>query len=1018
MRRLLYVLIGVLLTSVQLFAQNRTVTGTVSDNAGQPLPDVSVRVSGSNTGTVTDKNGSFSISVPSNARSLEFSYVGFASQTVSIPAQGNVAVTLVPTTSSELNAVVVTGYTRVKKSQYAGAASKVTADKVNFVPNASFDQILQGRAPGLLVATGSGQPGSSAKVQIRGASSISGGNGPLYVIDGMPVEAGVFQSINPNDFESVDVLRDAVATAQYGNRGANGVILATTKKGRAGKSVISYTGQAGITQPGTQRFEMMNSAEILRYQELLGAQAGSLPGWRYSRRNPANAALPAATLAQYDRTLDSLRNINTDWQDVFQRNGSFQSHDLNLSGGSGNTRYFLSGAYYNEDGIGLRSDLTRYTVRANIDTKTDKLSFSFNSTAGYTDRSFIESEGGIFLANPFAAAYLGLPYQTLINPATNAVDTGGGKTGPNAYSRISSTSSTSGQLKLLSSMSLNYDITKTFSIGGFAGIDYRTTTTERSVYPGTYAANTAAFPTGPRVTPGQGNGSYGNTNTSFLQYIVRANAGYHKLFNEVHDVDVQLISEFTRERYREFGYTAYGVDPKRPNTPAALTTPSSANLLIPSLDPDRQKTGRALYAAMALARYTFNGKYTLNASFRRDGSSQLPEANRFQNFYSAGVTWNTLQEGFAQSWKNVSDLRVRLSYGTAANADGFVFGNFGYLPLYTGGSFAGQPTIIPGNAGNENLNWERIGTLNLGVDYGFFKNRVYGTLDVYQKRGYDVVVSQRLPLETGFRTQDINAATVRNRGVELGLTGEIIRTNDFLWSVGGNVAYNKNEVTNLGQVQEFPQGTEIVRVGLPIGSHFITRWAGVDQATGAPLYYDKDGKLTNLFSDDDAVAEFGTYNAPWIGGFNTAFRFKGFTLDGLFTFQEGFKRFNNQDFFQLNHAFAIQGFNLRKEMLNMWTTPGQITDIQSANYQRDFSSKDIQDASFIRFRTLTLAYNFGANILNHTRVLGAARIFVQGQNLYTWTRWTGFDPEDDNNLASYEYPTPRTFTVGLNVTFK
>lgn len=1019
MRRLLYFMMGMLLISTQLLAQNRTVSGSVSDNNGQPLPDVSIKVVGSSIGTTTDKNGSFTLSVPSGAQRLEISYVGFTAQTVAIPASGNISVSLAPAENATLNTVVVTGYSRVKKSQYAGSATKVTADKINYVPNASFDQILQGKSPGLLVTVGSGQPGSSARVQIRGASSISGGNGPLYVIDGMPVEPGVFQSINPNDFESVDVLRDAIATSQYGNRGANGVIVATTKKGRAGKTVISYNGQTGITQAGKENFEMMNSAQLLQFQEILGMQQNNgLPGWVYSRKNPANAGLPAATLTQYDRILDSLRGINTDWKDVFQRQGSFQSHDVNISGGMGGTRYYLSGGFYDEDGIGLRSDLKRYTMRANVDSKTDKLTFTFNSTAGYTRRNFLESENSITLANPFAAAYLGLPYQTLYSPITNYIDTGSGKTGPNAYARVFETSFLSDQIKLLGSSTLNYDITKNISIGGFAGIDYRTTTTERSVYPGTYAANADAFPVGPDPGNGifSGGGSYGNGNTTFLQYVVRANAGYHRIFAEKHDVDFNVFSEYTREKQNAFSYTGYGIDPKLLNTPAGISTGTLTNRLIPAVG--GSKTGRALYGANAALRYTYDGRYTFYGSLRRDGSSQLPEANRWQTFYSAGITWNALRESFTQGWNKVSDLRVRLSYGTAANADGFVFGNFGYLPLYGVGAYAGQQTIVPANAGNPDLTWERIATLNLGFDFGFFRNRLTGTLDLYNKKGYDNIVSQKLPLETGFRSQDINAATVRNRGVELALNGEVVRSANFSWSLGGNVSYNENEVVDLGQVNEFEQGTEIVRVGLPIGSHYIVKWAGVDAATGAPLYYKKDGSVTNVYSDDDKVAEFGTYNAPWLGGFNTSLRYKGFTFDALFSFQQGFSRFNNQDFFQLNPAFALQRFNMRTEMLSMWQKPGDVTNIQSSLYQRQFVSKDIQDASYLRFRTAVLAYNFNDNVLRHTKVLSAARIYVQGQNLYTWTKWTGFDPEDSDNIAQYEYPTPRTFTLGIGVSFK
>jgi TonB-linked SusC/RagA family outer membrane protein len=961
MKKLIYLCIILLLSSSQLLAQ-KTVTGTITDEKGAPVPNVSVVVKGTSIGTITKSDGTYSLDIPSSAKQLEFSSTGFISQSLNIGSKSVYSISLTSTVKS-LEDVVITGYSNVKRSQYAGAASKITKEKINYVPNASLDQILQGKIPGLLVTGGSGQPGSAARVQIRGAVSITGGNAPLYVIDGMPIEEGVFQSMNANDFESVEVLKDAIATALYGNRGSSGVIVITTKRGRTNKLSVTYSGQGGHTEPGQQKFDMMNSTELLQFQENLGRQVDNgLPGWIYSRKNPINASLPASTLAQYDKTLDSLRGINTDWNDVFMQSGKFQSHDINLSGMAGTARYFLSGGYYDEDGIGLRSDLKRYTLRANIENKTDKVTFAFNTAGGYTRRNFIESENGIALANPFAATYLALPYQKLYND-NGTVATGSGKVGPNAYDRVSSTTSFNDQIKLLSSMKLTYDLTKNFYIGGFAGLDYRQTTNERSVYPNTYAANTAGFPVGPNTAAGDtvGRGSYANSMNNFMQYVVRAFGGYRQVFSEVHDLDVQLVSEYTREKQTGFGYTGYGISSKLLNTPAGITPGTVGNALIPGVN--GSKTGRSLYGVMALAKYSYKEKYTLNASIRRDASSQLPTDNRWANFYALGASWNILKEGFAEGWKNISELKPRISYGTAANADGFPFGNFGYLATYGNGSYAGNQTIVATNAGNPDLTWEKIATLNLGVDFGFFKNRINGTFDVYDKKGSDQIVTQTLPAESGFFSQDVNAAVVSNKGIELGLNLEVMRTKDLLWSVGGNVAYNKNKVVSLGQVNEFEQGTEIIRVGLPLGSHYAVKWGGVDAATGAPLYYKKDGTLTNVFSDDNNVADFGTYNAPWIGGFNTSVNYKGFSLDALFSFQEGFKRYNNQDYFQLNHAFAVQGYNLRNEMLTMWQKPGDVTNLQAPVYQREFSSKDIQDASFLRFRTLTLAYSLQQSLL-------------------------------------------------------
>jgi len=433
-------------------------------------------------------------------------------------------------------------------------------------------------------------------------------------------------------------------------------------------------------------------------------------------------------------------------------------------------------------------------------------------------------------------------------------------------------------------------------------------------------------------------------------------------------------------------------------------------------------SGRTLTAIMALLNYTYDQKYSLNASIRRDASSQLPEDRRWATFYAAGVTWNVLREDFTENWKIFNDLRVRLSYGTNANADGFYFGDFGYLPLFGVGSYAGtNPTIFPSNAGNLDVTWEKIKTLNLGIDFGIFKNRLYGSIDIYNKTTDDNIIPQTVSSTGGFGDGakiPVNAGTVVNKGVELALTGEIIRTKDIIWSVGGNIAYNHNEVTSLGQVNEYEQGTELVKVGLPLGSHYIVKWAGVDAASGAPLYYTKDGKLTKKYSADDRVSEFGTYNAPWIGGFNTTARYKNVSLSAFFTFQEGFSRFNNQDFFQLSSIWAERGYNMRKEMATMWTVPGQITDIQNPVYPREFVSKDIQDASYVRLRNVNLSYDFSPKMVEKMKVISALKIYVQGQNLLTWTNWTGFDPEDDNNIASYEYPTPRIYAFGLQVTFK
>jgi TonB-linked SusC/RagA family outer membrane protein len=1022
MRKIALILCSIALCYGQLSAQTRAVSGKVLDEKGNPIPLVSVFAKGTRNGVTTSTDGSFQLKIGPNTKKLVISSIGYLGQEITIGSSADLTIVL-KLNLGEIGEVVVTGYSRIKKSEYSGAATIVGKELINDIPMATFDQMLQGRVPGLLITTGSGQPGEAGatKVQIRGQGSISGGNDPLYIVDGMPIEAENFANLNAAEFENIQVLKDAVATAQYGNRGSSGVIIITTKRGKAGKSVVTYSGQAGITQPGTEKFDMANSAQLLQIQENIGQfQNNNLPGWLYSPKNPANIGAGPVVEQENAAILDSLRHINTDWKKVFERQGVFQRHDLSLSGGTENTRFYITGGYYKEQGIALKSDLTRYSFRANVDTKADRLSLSLSSGASYSKSDFIQSENSITLANSFAAVYLAQPYQKLFNP-DGSIATGQGNVGANAYeAQVDGSTQYSGRIKADLSLNATYDITKNFYVGGFLGMDYRQTTSVSTVTPGSFFANTAfGFPTGPSgLTAGDtvGGGNYAPSVSNYFEYVVRALGGFRKVFNEKHDVDLQVVSEYTKDHTDNFGYTGYGINPNLLNTPAGVTQGTPDNLLIANTGGG--KSQRALYAAMFLGKYTYMSKYTLNATFRRDGTSQLAANRRYQNFYSAGITSNILKENFAEGWSRISTLRARLSYGQAANADGFFFGDFGYLPQYGAGTYAGQPTTFPTVAGNLDVTWERIKTWNAGVDFGFFKERISGSLDVYNKTTTGNIIPQQLSLTSGFRSQPINSGIVVNKGIELGLNIDVVRLRDFRWSVGGNISYNNNKVKSLGQVQQFVQGTELVKVGLPLGSHYVVKWAGVDAATGQGLYYDTLGKITPHFDDASmSVSKFGTFNAPWIGGFTTGFHYKGFSLDAFFTFQEGFSIFNNQDFFQTNPAFVLQGFNVRTNVLTMWQKPGDVTDIQSPLYQREFSSKDIQDASYLRFRNLTLAYNFDRKLLSKTKVFSTARIFVQAENLYTWTNWVGFDPEYSNNIAQYNYPVPRTYTVGLTTSF-
>lgn len=1007
MRKMLLLATCTLLLCVHVLAQTRTVSGKVNDPDGVPVANASVLVKGSSLGTTTDLDGTFSLTVPTTAKALVISAINMETMEVSIENRNVVSVTL-RFSDRDLQEVVVTGYNTQKKSEYVGAATKIDKKEIELVPIGSFDQILQGRAPGLRVSAGSGQPGAAASVQIRGPKSIGGGSTPLYVIDGVPVEPAVFQSYNPNDFESVDVIKDAAAAGLYGSRGASGVIVVTTKRGKAGKLSLSYRPQFGISQPGTQKFEMMNTAELLQFQEMYGQFVNNnLPGWRYSPNNPANASLTPEQKAEQAAILDSIRKINTDWADVFQRNGSFSSHDLNLSGGSDKTRFYASVGYYKEDGIGLRTDLERYTLRFNMDHKSDRLTFQLSNVVGYSKRNFTESEGAVALANPFAAAYLGAPYHKLYND-DGTVAVGSGRVGPNAFARLENSIRDNHQVKATSSVNMRYDITSNFYVGGNAGFDFRETINSFWLDPKSYAAQTSGFPAN--------TGTYSDGFTRFFQGNARGYIGYHNTFG-VHRIDASVNAEYVFAKNRSFNFTGYNLSDKLKNTPAAVNPGTVDNGLIPAVGGGKSQSN--LVSFFGLAKYSYDDRYIFDVTIRHDGTSILPVANRWQSFFAVGGIWNVLAEKFAANWGTLSTLRFRASYGNSANRENFPFGDFGYYSLYGNGSYAGFQTIIPTDPGNPQGEWEYTDKLNVGFEVGLWRDRVSAEVNLYNEITRNLFVVQTNPVENGFpfTRLDVNAGKMRNRGIELNVKADIIWTADLTWSVDGNFAYNQNEILDLGQVSEYPSGTAIIRKGLPLGSHYAVKWAGVDPATGKPLYYTKDGKLTDVFSDANSVADFGTYFAPYTGGFGTTLRYKGIELSAFFNFQYKFSRFNNQDFFQLNHAFAAQGYNVRKEMLQMWTKPGDITNIQSPLYQREFSSKDIQDASYLRFRNLMLSYTLPTSVTNRLKVVKKLRFYGQAQNLYTWTNWTGFDPEDSNNIAQYEYPLPRIFTVGVDVDF-
>ncbi len=1024
MRKVILTLLVSMAFVLGAYAQ-KTVSGRVTDADGKPMANVSVIVKGTTKGTSTDANGNYSIEVPAGGKVLEFSSLGFETQSLTIGNKVVFSPSLVSSSAKELTEVVVTGINKVKKSQFAGAATKLDEKQIKNQPFGSFEQMLQGRVPGVTALSGSGAPGSAANIIIRGSNSIQGGSAPLYVVDGIPIEASVFQGLNANDFASVDILRDAASTALYGSRGSAGVIVVTTKKGVSGKMKFGYSGQMGVKSKPEFAFRPMSTAELLKAQDDYGiivaqgdatsptANDANIPGFYYSPNNPRYAALSAAEKTENSRLLDSISKINTNWADQIFRNANFSNHQITLSGGTGKTRLYSSIALYNEEGITLRSDMKRITVRNNMDYADDKFSFSSSLNLGYTKRNFQQTTVGNNLGNPFLTSSVNVPYAKVFNEdGSYATGIGSKYSAANQLDITKYDENYNDQFKGTLGFTASYKITENLSAAVTTGIDFRETQNTN------YGSKLAFIRVSSTSITGRA-GFQTEGLTRFLRGVVRPSITYRKMFKEKHDVEVSAYGEYIREFNKFFTGTGFGTDPKRPNTMAAVTPGNASNQLFQTVT--GAKSQNSLVSGLATVRYTYNGKYTFTGSYRQDGSSKLPVATRWQDFFSVGAIWDATKEDFLRNKRMINLLRVKLSYGGSGNADNFPGGDYPYQNQYTQGNYGGLNTIIASYAGNPDMRWETTWVTNFGIDFELVNRRIYGDINLYDKTTKDLFVVQKLAAPGGFGTGaelNINAGKLSNRGVEVNLNGEVIRNGKLVWTVFGNFAYNKNNVVSLGGALPYEDGTELIKEGLPLGTHYEVKWAGVDAATGAPLYFDINGNLTTNYSAENRVQDFGTWEAPWKGGFGSTLQFKGFDLSVLFSWQRGATKVDNMEFFLENPVgFLALGYNQSSD-LNFWKKPGDVASTASPLYGTQFSSKIIHDASFVRLRDVKLGYTVPKAKLEKIKFVSNVNFYVQGSNLFLWTRWRGRDPEaGGTNLNLSEFPNPRTVTAGIDITF-
>jgi len=1012
MKRILltcFMLAAVLLTT-EAIAQDRTVTGRVTEaDDGLPLPQVTVLLKGTTQGTPTDADGNYRLSVPSTGGTLIYRYLGYVTQEIAIGNKTVINVQLVPDTQS-LGEVVVTAYGEDKRATISSSVSTVSKDKINAVPIPSLDQVLQGQAAGLNIQVQSGQPGASGFIQLRGRTSINGNTEPLFIIDGIPVDEDNFRSLNPNDIESVNILKDASASAIYGSKAAGGVIEIRTKQGAAGQGVrINYQFQYGQTDQVDPGFEAMSSRQILETQRTLGTGRGN---------------------GLTDAEIADLAQVNTNWKDIFFETGTTQSHDINISSGNQTTTSYTSLGYFNQEGTTNSSELTRYTFRNNLNTNfSDKLRLSTNLTINFSESDNPQNAGTGQLDNPFINPFIALPF---INPYN---DDGTLNLRGTAYSTQNFTNNngflntpfitlstneqdvrTNDRIRGIANMEMSYQVTDNLNIGGSAGMDFFQTQALNIVNPTSLIGE---------ITPNVNaliKGRQTESTTRDRSITTRAYAKYNTIIKEDHFLDVSAFVEYYNRKRTAFSFTGFGIDPKLVGSGAGLTPGTTeengASFYIPNVGSSEVEV--ATFSYFGVAKYNYKETYGGQVSLRRDASSRFNTTNKWATFWSVSAYWNA-HENVLADIDFIDEAKLRVSYGTTGNEriSGGVFGSaFASFDLYArGNGYENSAAYFPSQIANPNLRWEQTSQLDIGIDFSMWQGKLTGTIDWYEKVTDDLFLNQPISRTSGFTGISANVGSMKNTGIEFTFDYEVYSSNDLRVSVNLNAARNVNEITALAGDDFIITGSTALSVGDPFGSLYRVRYAGVNPANGDPLYYDVDGNITDSYSISDRVLLDKTTQPLWVGGFGTNVSYKGFTFTTQWSYATDQWRTNGS--FGVVNDVTLAGFaNQSTNLLNAWQNPGDIATFPRLTYRglrQEATDLFMDDASFLRLRNATLAYDFSQSLLSKTGFLNSARVYVQGQNLWTSTKWRGFDPENTSGTSFFEFPTSRVITVGVNV---
>ena len=989
-------------------SRKKRVTGVVKDVMGEPLIGANVVEKGRSTnGVITDFNGKFTLEVDESA-SLVVSYIGYLAQDIPTKGKGNFHIILKEDTNT-LDEVVVTGYGDFKKATYTGSASVLTTEKLEALPVVSVGQMIESNIPGISVVAGtSSQPGAKTTLRVRGVASMNASTEPLYVLDGVPIPSydlsnftsmseaggmGFIETLNPADIESITVLKDAASASLYGAKGANGVVLITTKKGKEGKLRVNMAAKYGITDFAYTYRPLMGGEER---RELIHE---GLVNFQLDKGVSEQEAQQYAD-ANIDQYAKRLPQGYSDWESALFKTGYQQDYNLSASAGNQNSSFIGSLGYTKQTGVSLNSEMERFTGRVDASNKYKKVEFGMNASFSWTKNVHLPE--GKFYGSAIYASKVNLTPSTPIYNEDGTYASGYREN--NGYNPILEAEVNDYYARTVRAMGtakIAYNVWDNLKVSSVFTVDY--SLTKDFFFQSPDGRDGATY---------QGRGRMQMTDR--IRYTSQNNLTYSKTFGK-HSVSAVTAFEVMKYDYEDL-YAAkktYGQD---------INT-SLGNAADP-IDADQKLQEDALMSYVASVNYSYDDKYYASFSFRRDGSSRLSPDTRWGNFWSLSASWRLSQERFMQPLKSVlSDLKLRASYGVNGNLPSSYYG---YQSTYTTGAFySGKPSPWESTLGNEELTWEKNYALNLGLDIGLF-SRVNVSLDWYTRTTKDLLMSKQLNSISGFSSLLTNVGQMRNTGVELEVRSNNIKTKDFSWTTAFNLSHNKNKILKLADLPWFVDGRYVRKEGYPFNTIYLREYAGVGPETGSALYYDnqqdENGNYTkNKVTDPGQASPIPLKDiTPTIsGGFMNTFNYKFIDLSFNLSYSFGGYSYDNASYILQDDGYSVIS-NKSTEQRRRWQKPGDITDVprfvygnkKGGNYN---SSRAIHSTDHIRLKSLILGLNAPKAWLQKLGI-GNARIYFSGTNLLTWAAYDQYDPEMSGVVGFYTPPL-KTYAFGLDLKF-